>query len=174
MFESHSNADFPQKCKENTPAFPVFGVATHIWIDDPEVAAYLHTEYGAPVLLGQFNESSQDTAALSLRTWTWAAEGNQPSKITIPDDKEHQELIGLFSRLFWANATAGLVQLDLPPKDHGPASPFPAYGTMQPPTELAKDRGGVFAEATAKWYPERSAAGTFTIYSDLKCEHPVP
>lgn len=174
MFEDHGNADFPPKCKENAPEFPVFGIVTHIWIDDAEVAAYLRTEYGAPVLLGQFNETSQDAGTLTLRTWTWAVEGGQPSKITVPDDKENQELIGLFSRLFWANGTAGLVQLDLPPKDHGPAQPFPAYGTMQPPTEFAEDRAGVFAEATAKWYPERSAAGTFTLYSDLKCEHPVP
>lgn len=173
MIESHSNADFPEKCTENTEELPEFGIASHIWIDDPEVASYLHNEYGAPVVLAQFNETSQDAGPSTLHTWTWATEGGQPSTMTIPDDKESQELVGRFTRNFWANGTSGLIQLDVPPKDYGPPHQFPGYGTMQPPTEFASDRGGNFAGSTA-WNPVRAAAGTFTIYSDLQCEHPVP
>jgi hypothetical protein len=93
--------------------------------------------------------------------------------MTVTDDGQAQPAVSSFERYFWSNGTAGLVQLDLTPSESRSTAEQTGYGTTSPPTRFAADTGGAFA-GPATWFPQRSAAGTFTVYADRLCEAKVP
>lgn len=172
LLDTHGNADVPEKCAADRNGITGFRVLQHFVTDDAEVAAYLQTTYGTPVLIASFQESDQDLAASALHTWTWAVDDQPPSTMTILDYKQNQKLPTVFERLFWQQGE-GMVALEIEVEQNGAVTNLLANGTVQAPFLLAQDTAGIFT-GQGDWRTGVQGHGVFTVYQDRLCTEPVP
>lgn len=171
LLDTHGNAAVPADCASNQSGVTPLRILQNLVVNDAEVASYLETTYGVPVWTAAFTESDRDLGASALRTWTWAAESQAPSTMTIPDSKQAGNIPTLYERLFWPRGE-GIAALELILDEEGPATNLAANGTIQPPLLLAQDTGGTFA-GQGDWRTNVQGAGKFTIYNDLFCKEPA-
>jgi hypothetical protein len=164
LFDAHSRAAVPAACWTGRGTFADLRVLNSLWVDDPDIAAYLASAYGMPARFTAIADGVVDGAeGVRLHTWTWAG-----SSITLQEDGLLPEGRANASMLFWARG-AGVGSLALSYERTGSAvTGRPVQGTMEPPMLMAGMPGGQFV-GTALWYGAASVEGIVTLHGDGRC-----
>jgi hypothetical protein len=167
VWDGHNNADVPPDCSKNEPQKVVESILNVMLVDDDEVAAYLKSRFGMPVLHGDIQEQSQAAGQLVEHTWSWDS-GQGASQLVFPSDGTNQSRDGAV-RIFWQNGT-GIGALDLVETRFGTrVSDRAGYGTMKPPMLLANLTAGLFT-GTVGYNHYVSTEGTFQSFADYQCK----
>jgi hypothetical protein len=171
VWDGHNNVDVPANCTADEPKNVVEAVVNSFLVSDPDVAAYLHTEYGLPAIVADIQHHEQTAGSLTMRTWTWDA-GQGKSELTIQSDEGSQPQDGGI-RLFWQHGSGMAYLTFVETRLARAVTDRVGYGTMQPPMLLSGVAQGSFAGA-ATFNFSTTSDGTFRFYSDLQCKTPAP
>lgn len=112
LIERHGGFMAPASCEQGN--FSESNVLSKIWIDDAEIAAYLHDSLGMPAAFAAIavEESGVDGAAKKW-VWTFGLPGETPSTIEeVQHDADLDSVIIETLRLFWLNDDEGISYLD--------------------------------------------------------------
>jgi hypothetical protein len=147
--------------------FSEWGLLNGLYLEDPELAAYLNDTYGMPVFVSKINDTTRPLGAAKLHTVTWGPHGMAPSTLSFWEDASTPDG-PLPMDLYWQKGT-GIVVLRAMTNSNGSLfGPRQAVGMMEPPMLLADFLGGNFT-GSAEWYPTFQADGEFLVFSDLQC-----
>lgn len=172
VFDVHGNVNVPPDCANDLAGITKFWALENLVVNDADVAEYLALTYELPAWTASFSESDQDTAAISLHTWTWAGESQESSTMTLLDYKQNAGIPTWFLRLFWRQGT-GISSLELAIERDGAVTNLEANGTVRPPFLLAQDTAGTFI-GQGDWFTNAQGSGRVTMYRDLECKEPRP
>lgn len=161
----------PTNCTIGTTGGPTIGILNDLYLEDPELAAYLGNTYGVPVQVSKITNTTQAAQGTTVHTWTWGPTGMTPSSLNILEDTSTPDTPNSLY-MFWQKG-AGIGALRAETEVVRPlVGNREAYGTLKPPMQAASVLGGNFA-GPGDWNPSFKASGAFSLYSDTNCMTPV-
>lgn len=104
MTEVHNKITVPPQCVEFKPDILGVYVMVALWLDDQEVADYLHRTYGMPVRVAQFDYV--DDATAQQRRWSWSTGDSPASEMGMPFVADDSFESADTTRMVWHNGTA--------------------------------------------------------------------
>lgn len=140
IFELSEDFTAPGTCEEGD--WERAHILRTLWIDDPEVGAWLASTYGLPVRIGLIDIEKTEAPAGTVESWSWAEPSGVPSEIHFqypPISGDTQ--LSYRHRLFWFNGPAANY-LDFAESflNDDNASPG-AAGVLQAPTFYTSSTG---------------------------------
>ena len=167
LFETHTKQRVTGACASANEVTFVQQLE-RLWIDDPEVGAFLSRHHGMPVQVADFHVVRDEADGVTRLAWTWDNAGG-PSSAQAYDAGERAAEPALPLRLFWQGA-AGASSLDLRFTVQGPAQGDRlAFGSFSAPMLLA-DRPLV---ASPGQVLEGDFSGQLREFGDMSCERQV-
>ncbi len=168
MIDWHYNADIPEKCV-NHDGFASEGVLGRLYVDDPEVAAFLNKSVGMPTGLLQIRYTEEILGPLVLHKVHWSADGGEESFVQMVRDESSTTRANVY-QLYWP-ANDNLVRWKFNPDREEPRyTDRKGNGTFQQPMLMASINENYVG--TADWFTETSGPTYFTVFDDFGCEEP--
>lgn len=170
LFDGRTNVSPPQNC---TASFGVVVLVRNFWTDDPQVAAFLRDEMGAPVIEAKISESVMPLAG-GLSTYRWTIEANGTTN-TLSMNQSSNNLVKFdeAARLAWVQGT-GISYLDWTERYSRTSTPgdtLAGSGRLNPPFLYSDFRPNPYFGLTIVMH-ELTLDGTLHRFKDLRCEQP--
>lgn len=172
VLDQHGQITVPDGCGRNVSYSTSFRILNALFVNDAALATYLNQTYNMPTWYSEIQTSTQTLAGGgAIHQWSWGAEGQKASTMSVVDDGTTTLVPKAAERLFWQK-DQGIVALEIIRSAKSALfGPRAAEGTLNPPMVWAEE-GGNFA-GSSEWYTDFHGDGTFTIYRDLMCKEPV-
>lgn len=168
----HNAAEFPDQCQQGD--FGVLRVLHGLWVNDTEVAAWLHQAYGMPAFSAVFSYTENVVLGDTTKTWQITPDGAATSEIVM-DDPEQENLGSALSvtRLFWPNAIGGVSYYNFADDHTIDNVASPARGRLASP--FLNNIFGVedFVSARAAIYRDVGISGPIVQFKDTQCAEPL-
>lgn len=179
VLETHNQQVTPVACRQ-ADRLTDLEVLQSMWIDDVDVAAYLHAE-GLPAQAAAIDVQEDEAAdGVTVLQWTWGPSGMATVQLLAPDGSV--PATEQARRLFWDDG-ARITSMDVvatwsaPGTAAGPGELVgrsAAVGEFAPPMLLGDgplpgDRRGSPATAPANAFDAAQWRGTLQHYGDLQC-----
>lgn len=169
-FEDHSSMRMPPSCEGHDSAV-ADGILDNLWVTDPEVAAYLVSNYELPASTAAISYSDSSAPA-PTRTWSLTPTGATESEITFiqPTGEVKASSFGL--RLIWSTSNVlGFLNLASSYSYHDPGATV-ANGHMEAPSTFASG-GQTQWDGLAGWTNNQTTAGKVLMWKDTLCAEPL-
>lgn len=108
LTEVSNIANAPEQCQPEIPEEGIVSWRTlhSIWVNDTEVADWIRAVYGMPVYYSPIEDTTTSDPVFLEHTWTWGAQGEEKSALTVLDDSPEYTPSSTVARYFWFNETA--------------------------------------------------------------------
>ena len=172
MTESHNKITVPPQCIAFNPDIIDVDVLVALWVDDAQVAGYLHSTYGMPVRIAKFDYAADTTTPVEQRTWSWSSDNSTPSRLTMPFVPGSNTPGSFTLRMMWHNGTA-VSALDYSEVStvQNNVDALASYGLLQPPMLYARTAPFPYVGRADTWTGD--ITGTIYRFGDLECKKPL-
>lgn len=171
LYEAHGGIEPPQTCAEFGGQPDDVKVLLGLWVDDPEVAAYLRATYAMPVVDATMHLEVSDQSGQEIHTWSWSSGPDVSTMVGmhVEGDPGTPDYV---DRLVWHNGTA-VTMLDLrSDKSLSYNSPPVIGGILAPPMAYGQGISRPYSGLASVW-PTSDYSGPIMSFGDLVCEQPL-
>jgi hypothetical protein len=170
LWESHDGFAAPPECQKSGH-YTFRRMITAMWLDDAEVAQYLHDKYGIQTFV--MNITPTVSATPPILEWTWTTPGYADGKIQAVNlPLPSQELDEDF-RIYWYNETVlGYMEWHRESRNDIEGTPISAtlpppflYGEVMPDSNLTTPYAGLELD--------HDVSATLKMFKDWECKQPL-
>jgi hypothetical protein len=172
VWEVHNNAPAPTACAQGN--YSRFFIVTRVFLDDPELAAFLSTTYGLPIHLSTIWHNVTTENNQQHDVWTWIPTGYQASWMDNWrfNSSEFDTNDVYRNRYAWDHGS-GIALMDENTRREWGANSIVTPGQMNPPMLNANTNGLPYAGRGTLW-DNLEGEFTFKKFGDYACEKPLP
>lgn len=166
VFEFSEDFIAPEECQQGD--FGRSHILRALWIDDPEVGAWLAATYGLPVRIATIVVDRVDNA-VTVETWTWAEQGDATSQMHFQYGVPRSEPSTYVHRLYWfgQDAVSYMDFSETSASDNGASRA--SAGVLNEPTIYASWTGLTeYAGVTDRYY-DLDTAISIRTFDDFRC-----
>jgi hypothetical protein len=170
LFESHTNADSPSKCRITATGSE--SILTSWWISDADLAILAQTLYHAPAVFASVNFTSTTVGSVVQHAVAWGLPGQGISHFEVLEGQSYSSGTSPLLRYFWFDGQVVHLMDQTIVQSLPQSAGELVTGKMYPPMMMAKISQDYVSQG--EWYQDAHMDADFASFKDLQCSEPGP